>query len=397
MVGMTTRHLGLARPAAAAVVLSAVAAVQAVGGHVGGTSRVPTTGFAPVPERPQDLAVAVMLALAMTAPVALVGLWPVVAASLSGLATLLCVMSATPPTVGGVVAVTGLYFVVGRTRPWWTVGILVAPFVLWSAVPVADVPGGRGAGTAVALLLAAAGTLGVVLHARESTSHRTALVVAAQESNVEYVARGERARIARELHDVVAHHVSLIALQADAARLTTPGLPGEAAQKLVDIGDTARTALAEMRGLLGVLREDTGVEHEPFREPQPDLQQVPRLLDDIRELGPGGARLVVTGCVGPLDPSIELTAYRIVQEALTNARRHAVGAAVEVELRYGTDALVVRVRDTGPGPSPDEPPGGHGLAGMKERITMVGGELETGAGPFGGFVVTAVLPARVRS
>ena len=398
MVGMTTRPLRVARPAAAAVLLSAVAVVQAgVGTQAGRTMEAPAEGFRMVAERPQDVAVSVMLALAMAAPVALVGLWPVVAASLSGLATLLCLMSGTPLTVGGLVAVAGLYFVVGRSRPWWTVGILVAPFVAWAALPFAEVPGGRGVGSAVALLLATAGALGAVLRTRETTSRRTALVTAAQESTVEYIARGERARIARELHDVVAHHVSLIALQADAARLTTPGLPPEAAQKLVGIGDTARTALAEMRRLLGVLREDAAPEDDPVREPQPGLQQVPDLLDEIRELGPGGARLIVTGHVGRLDPSIELTAYRIVQEALTNARRHATGAAVDVELEYGRDTLVVRVRDNGPGPSPDDPPGRHGLAGMQERIAMAGGELETGPGQFGGFVVRAVLPARVTS
>lgn len=375
------------------MVLSALAVVQAAAGsQVNSTSQVRPGESLVVTEHPQDVVVSVMLALAMSAPLALVGLWPVVAASLSGVATLLCLMSTTTPTVGGLVAVAVLYFVVGRSRPWWTVGLLVAPFLLWAAAPVTDLPGGRTVAGGVALLLAVAGSLGAVLRARETTTRRTALVVAAQESNLEYVARGERARIARELHDVVAHHVSLIALQADAARLTTPGLPSDAAQKLVAIGDTARTALAEMRRLLGVLREDTPDDSHPVREPQPGLQQLQALLDEVREIGPGGARLIVTGHVEPLDPSTELTAYRIAQEALTNARRHATGAAVDVELEYGTDALVVRVRDNGPGPS--HLGGGHGLAGMQERAAMAGGAVEAGAGPFGGFVVQAVLPSR---
>jgi signal transduction histidine kinase len=270
------------------------------------------------------------------------------------------------------------------------VAVLIAPFFVWAALPVSDLPGGRGPAVGVLLLLASAGTVGTALRTRESTTHRTAVVVAAQESNLEYLARGERARIARELHDVVAHHVSLIALQAEAARLTTPGMPVEGAQKLVAIGDTARTALAEMRRLLGVLREDAESEPESVRHPQPGLDQVQDLLDDIRETGPSGARLIVTGHVAPLDPSIELTAYRIIQEALTNARRHATGDAVDVELEYRADSLVVRVRDNGPGPG--TAPVGHGLAGMHERAAMVGGELATGAGPFGGFVVQAVLP-----
>lgn len=394
MVGMRPRPARVVRPVVAAVALSSAAVLQAGTGVVAGRSeQVAVGGAAVAPERPQDVLVSVMLALAMSAPVALVGLWLVLAASLSGLATLLCLMSATSPTAGGLVAVAGLYFVVGRSRPWWMVAIVLMPFLVWAALPVSDLPGGRGLAGGVAVLLASAGSAGAAMRIRESTTRRTAVVVAAQESNLEYVARGERARIAHELHDVVAHHVSLIALQADAARLTTPGMPAEGAQKLVAIGDTARTALAEMRRLLGVLREDAGSEPESVRHPQPGLHQVQDLLDDIRETGPSGARLIVSGHVAPLDPSIELTAYRIVQEALTNARRHATGAAVDVELEYGADALVVRVRDNGPGPG--TAPVGHGLAGMQERAAMVGGALATGAGPFGGFVVRAVLPSRV--
>jgi signal transduction histidine kinase len=396
MVGMTSRPAHVVWPAVATVVLGSAAVLQAGAGGVAGRSeQVPAGGAAVVPERPQDVLVSVMLAVAMSAPVALVGLWPVVAASLAGIATLLCLMSATPPTAGGLVAVAGLYFVVGRSRPWWMVAVAVTPFLVWAAIPVSDLPGGRGLAGGVALLLASAGIAGAAMRIRELTTRRTAVVIAAQESSLEYVARGERARIARELHDVVAHHVSLIALQADAARLTTPGMPTEGAQKLVAIGDTARTALAEMRRLLGVLREDADSPHESVRNPQPGLHQLQGLLDDIREVGPSGARLIVTGHVAPLDPSIELTAYRIVQEALTNARRHATGAAVDVELDYGADALVVRVRDSGPGPGTATD--GHGLAGMQERAAMVGGALATGAGPFGGFIVRAVLPSKVTS
>ena len=396
MVGMRPRPASVVRPAVAAAVLGFAAVLQAGAPGLAVSSGPAGPGeVAGVTERPQDVLVSVMLALAMAAPVALVGLWPVVAASLSGLATLLCLMSGTPPTVGGLVAVAGLYFVVGRSRPWWIVAVGVTPFLVWGAFPVSDLPGGRGVAVGVLLLLAFAGITGAALRIRESTTHRTAVVVAAQESSLEYVARGERARIARELHDVVAHHVSLIALQADAARLATPGMPADGAQKLVAIGDTARTALAEMRRLLGVLREDAESGPESVRHPQPGLGQVQDLVDGIRETGPSGARLIVTGHVAPLDPSIELTAYRIIQEALTNARRHATGAAVDVELDYGADALVVRVRDNGPGPGTT--PVGHGLAGMHERAAMVGGELATGAGPCGGFIVQAVLPSKVTS
>jgi len=210
---------------------------------------------------------------------------------------------------------------------------------------------------------------------------------------MEHAARGERARIARELHDVVAHHISMIAVQSEAARLTTPGMPPEGARRLIAIGDTARTALTEMRRLLGVLREDAGV--EPTRQPQPGLAQLNDLLDEARELWSGSTRLIVRGTVVPLDPGIELVAYRIVQEALTNVRRHAPGAAVDVELHYRHDTLLLRVRDNGPGPPTPtraNAPEGHGLTGMHERAAMVGGRLTAGPAPIGGFLIEAVLP-----
>jgi signal transduction histidine kinase len=247
-------------------------------------------------------------------------------------------------------------------------------------------------------VLVVAGGAGLGWRLREDSRRRTAVVAAAQESTLEHLARGERARIARELHDVVAHHVSLIALQADAARLTVAGMPADGERRLVGIGDTARTALTEMRRLLGVLREDADAEDSATRRPQPGLAQLTSLLDEVRDATPAGARLIVRGAVAPLDTGTELTAYRIVQEALTNARRHAGGSAVDVELDYQPDRLVVQVRDIGPGPRPSDGAEsmngaiGHGLAGMKERVAMAGGTLWTGPGPVAGFLVRAELP-----
>ncbi|MFB7949687.1 sensor histidine kinase [Kitasatospora phosalacinea] len=208
----------------------------------------------------------------------------------------------------------------------------------------------------------------------------------------ENAVRAERARIARELHDVVAHHVSMIAVRAETARLATPGLPAQGAERLLEIGDAARDALAEMRRLLGVLREDERA--APARAPQPGLAALGDLLEQARRAGGGTVRLVVRGTPAPLGPGAELAAYRIVQEALTNARRHAPGAAVEVELHHTAAALELRVRDHGPGPgSGPRQGGGHGLTGMRERAAAVGGTLRTGPGPGGGFAVTAHLPA----
>jgi signal transduction histidine kinase len=198
----------------------------------------------------------------------------------------------------------------------------------------------------------------------------------------------ERARIARELHDVVAHHVSMVAVQAETARLTTPGMPEEGQERLLAIGDTAREALTEMRRLLGVLRADAAGDAE--RAPQPGLGHLTELLEDARAAGTS-VRLTVSGAVAPLPAGVDLTAYRIVQETLTNARRHASGATVEVELRFAADALHLRVRDDGPGPGEGEPHG-HGLLGMRERAASVGGTLRAGRAAEGGFAVEAELP-----
>jgi signal transduction histidine kinase len=184
----------------------------------------------------------------------------------------------------------------------------------------------------------------------------------------------------------------MIAVQAETARLTTAGMPTAGAQRLSAIGDTARAALTEMRRLLGVLREDTRAGAED-RQPQPGLRQLNELLDQARDASGSGIRLIVCGPMTSLAPGVELAAYRIVQEALTNARRHAPGAAVDVELHYTAAALRLRVRDNGPGPRLAPGSAGHGLLGMRERAAAVGGELHTGTASGGGFVVEAVLPA----
>lgn len=228
---------------------------------------------------------------------------------------------------------------------------------------------------------------------REAQENRAARQVIA-DTLIEHTVRGERARIARELHDVVAHHISMVAVQAESARLAVPGLPPAAAQRLSAIGDTARTALVEMRKLLGVLREDANIDAAE-RHPQPGLDQVIDLIDEAREASGCATRLILQGSPVPLDPNVELVAYRLIQEALSNARRHAPGAAVDVVLAYADTELLLRVRDNGPGPNPMTPPGGHGVAGMRERTSAVGGTVRTGRAPGGGYLVEAVLPAKI--
>jgi signal transduction histidine kinase len=163
---------------------------------------------------------------------------------------------------------------------------------------------------------------------------------------------------------------------------------------LLAIGDTAREALTEMRRLLGVLREDAGSEVLE-RRPQPGLEQMTELVDEARALTGCPTRLIFRGAPIVLEPNVELVAYRIVQEALTNSRRHAPGAAVDVELSYDDATLRLRVRDDGPGPPASVSRDGHGVAGMQERVAAVGGSVRTGPATGGGYVVEAILPAKV--
>ncbi len=287
-----------------------------------------------------------------------------------------------------------------RGRGGWQVlaACLALPFLGLAIAFVALSAAGPGGSAAaiLAVLLAVLGPAAAWAGAARRASSEAAQHQAARQviagSLVEHTARGERARVSRELHDVVAHHISMIAVQAETARLTTAGLPAVGAQRLLAIGETARAALTEMRRLLGVLRGDTR-DGAAVRQPQPGLLQLNELLDEARDASGSGIRLIVRGPVTTIDPGVELAAYRIIQEALTNSRRHAAGAAVDVELHYAADAPRLRVRDNGPGPPSTVPPsGGHGLLGMRERAAAVGGELRTGAANGEGFVVEATLP-----
>jgi signal transduction histidine kinase len=268
------------------------------------------------------------------------------------------------------------------------------PFAFLVLALARPVPTGSEAGVLTLLLASlapAASLAGVARRARGEALRNDAAREAAAGDVLAHTARGERARIARELHDVVAHHISMVAVQAETARLTTPGMPAVGAQRLTAIGDTARAALTEMRRLLGVLREDADIDAPDLR-PQPGLQQLNELLDQTRDASGSAARLILSGAPVRVDPGVELAAYRIVQEALTNARRHAPGAAVDVELHYADRYLSLRIRDNGPGPVATPTGDGHGLTGMRERATAVGGQLHTGPAAAGGFLVEATLP-----
>lgn len=340
-----------------------------------------------------DLSFALSLAISTTAPAGLLRVRLATAATIGLTAAgVMSLVSFHLLTLGGLVAqLLVLHWLAVRGSRRLAVA-LVLPYVA-TALVGPQINEIRVYGVVTAVLAAAAVAHGTGRRARAEEVARDATQRAMADTLHEHVARGERARIARELHDVVAHHISMISVQAETARLTTPGMPEAGAKRLQAIGDTARAALTEMRRLLGVLREDAGTP-TVTRRPQPGLTQLNELLDEARGTTGAATRLIVSGPVAPLDPGIELTSYRIVQEALTNARRHAPGAAVDVELRYHREVLEVRIRDNGPGPPPgsgDRSPG-HGLLGMRERVAAVGGELRAGPAPGGGFLVAARLP-----
>ncbi len=287
--------------------------------------------------------------------------------------------------------------------PWNTVQIIttlvvvarlaaVSPSLvtLWAvtltAIPVLLLGGHNSGGAAVAV--AAVALIGDVLY----RGRRTRELLAEQEelNEQERAKRAvleERTRIAREMHDVVAHHMSMIAVQAETAPYRLAALPDEAKDELATIAAAAREALTDMRRLLGVLRSES---QEAERAPQPGYEQITELLATARKAG-----LPVTGELPPLggiDETAGLTAYRIVQEALANAARHAPGGPVLLTARVDGDRLELRVaNELTAAPDPGHKPG-HGLIGMRERVTLLGGELTAGPDGTGSYRVLARIP-----
>jgi len=272
-----------------------------------------------------------------------------------------------------------------HSRPalWWMWALMLVPAALWLG------PGWEGRAIAFMALTAVAAVVDATSSSRRA---RRAFVTQSELTELEQARRAvleERARIARELHDVVAHHLSLIAVQTETARYRLDTLD-DALSEFSSISDQVREALTDMRRLLGVLRNEALAE----RSPQPELDDLPGLIAASRRAGiavdlsmPAGA------CRVP--PSVGLCAYRIVQEALSNASRHASGAPVSVAIEEDGGTLRLLVNN-GPGdtsvPSPEPRRTGHGLVGMQERVALLGGSLSVGPGPDGGFAVVALLP-----
>ena len=332
----------------------------------------------------------VLVPFAVAVPLLLSRRWPTVAAVLATLLTVpLLGVDETPLTIAPFcVLLFAVARLVIRRGLLFAVPLLV-PFVINTGRPLDGANSSHTSALPLLFLLAA-------LVVGDSMRKR-GLAVAALDATEEAMAESarartvmeERARIARELHDIVAHHLSVITVESEAARLTSPELSADAAGRFEAIASTAREALTETRRLLGVLREDSAGEAD--RTPQPGLDKLDDLIDKAQATGTP-VNLVREGTIARLPLSVDLAAYRIVQEALTNARRHAPGANVDVEVSYRKHALHLHVRDYGPGAVNGAAGEGHGLLGMRERATLAGGIFSAGPAEGGGFEVLATLP-----
>jgi len=341
----------------------------------------------------------VLVAAGMTLPLAWGRRRPfealaVVAVALSSQALFL---SPSAPFLVGLVPLLLLTFAVAREPGWRAVaglGIAAAGVAVTSAaVPAMQTQG--------EILFSAAIIAGVWLAGRYAGSRQrradqmtsyAALLEREQDRLAQQALASERARIARELHDIVAHSVSVMGVQAGAARLSLDTDPDRARQVLISIEETAREAVGELRRLLGILRPGN---QPPELAPQPGLADLPGLLAQSRQAGVA-VTLTVEGEPGSLPAGVGLAAYRIVQEALTNVRKHAAPCTASVRIACTGTRITVEVRDTGTraGPAGIGHNGGQGLVGMRERAAVYGGTLEAGPDPAGGFRVCAVLPAR---
>lgn len=298
-----------------------------------------------------------------------------------------------PVTYAALVALYTVAAYADRRLATVTAGVAVAGVVAVFAVdwPQWDL---EDLGTTV-LLLSTAWLLGETTRSRHDRAvqaeARAEQAERARAAEADAAVAAERNRIARELHDVVAHHVSMMIVQAEAGPVVVHADPDRAVTTFDAISVAGRQALAEMRRLLGVLREDATA---PLA-PQPGLAALPALVDGVRGAGLDVRLELAPGAVTGLPPSVDLTAYRLVQEALTNALRHARAGHVVVRVERSGHALAVRVDDDGVGGRAEPRPGGHGLVAMRERVQLVGGSLDVGPRPDGGWSVAADLPLSV--
>jgi signal transduction histidine kinase len=362
------------------------------------TSVVPVLGGDPSWGKPKALGVT--LALLSTVPVAWRARWPLTTFAIVLGANAGCIYAAVPHQAAFqpfVALVLTAYSVGSRAegrRALW-----MPPLLLAASVPVfvAARLHGQHSGNIIPSFVWLAAGWATGRTVRSWRHQNVALEAANRELAEQRVLQAqaavavERGRIARELHDVVAHNVSMMVVQAGAAGRVLDGDQPDVRNALEVIAATGRETVDEMRTLLGVLRSEDG---QAALKPQPGLADLDQLVGGVREAGLQ-VTLRIEGTARPLPPALDLSAFRIVQEALTNALRHAGPAAAQVTVRYEVGVVTLEITDTGHGPDDDSGTRhgtGHGLVGMRERAAMFGGELETAGSDGGGFTVRARLP-----
>ena len=316
--------------------------------------------------------------------------WPVL---LVNLATAVGVVSLDfPPVVLHLTPLVALYSVAAETpRSSSRWGLLLAVATLVAVETIGGWPSDGGTAIGNLVGLTATWLFGTSVHERKryvsQLEERTRQLEEARLQLAERAVTEERLRIARELHDVVAHNLSMIAVQSGMGAHVIDRSPGEAKNALVAIEEGSREALDEMRRLVGVLR---GSDRTTELAPAPGVDQIPALVERVGASGPA-VELQVRGEPGDLPPGVDLTTYRIAQESLTNVLKHAHAERVRVTLTYGPTSLVLEIVDDGAGGS-TEAETGHGLDGMRERALMYGGTIDAGPLEEGGFRVRAELP-----
>jgi signal transduction histidine kinase len=345
------------------------------------------------------LALGYALALLHTLPLAARRRFPGAVLALSVASGLAVAALGLPPVVLGVAILVAVYSVAAYGDRWVSLAGLAAAELGSAAVQLT--PGRFQAPTVVTngLVLAAAWLLGHFVGVRRAYIARLEQTAELERARAELARRAvaeERLRLARELHDVVAHSISVIAVQSGVGAHVANTQPEEAAKALAAIEATSRAALTELRRLLGVLRQEG--EPQGSLAPVPGLADLDALLAEVAKAGLA-VRLRVEGTPSQLPAGVDLSAYRIVQEALTNVVKHAGPARAQVTIGYNDQDVTVEVTDDGRGVVAPTSDGrarvGHGLIGMRERVAVFGGDLEAGPRPGGGFRVAARLPFAV--
>jgi signal transduction histidine kinase len=337
-----------------------------------------------LPRRPLD-ALGVILILAQCLPLAIRTRWPAACLAVVGCGFALHQVLAYPATFGSIGLYVALYSAGAHQQRLRTVVAVVAVVGYGVLALTLNALGSPTRGLDFVLFFAALAVIwfagaGVRRWRREEAERRRL--------SAEMATAAERARIARELHDVVTHHVTAMVVQADAAQLVLDTAPDRAGESLSAISVTGRRALTELRSLLGVL-EASG--ETPPAERTPSLGKVADLVEQARHAGQP-VEFLEEGEQRPRTVDVELTAYRVVQESLTNALKYAAGRPTTVRLRHDPEEIEIEVITKGPATSPGGSSGGRGLTGLSERVRLLGGELQAGPRADGGFGVRALIP-----